>query len=131
MRHDHFRFPDVLLRDEKSKSEHELTCPKPLFDLYHEIERAGDYLIPKNLKEPLGYDVLQKQFSAWRNTLGPHAQKYSFHGLRKLAIIRLAEAGCSDAEIQAITNQTLETVAYYRRGANRKKLSANAFSWRA
>lgn len=128
MRHDQFRFPDVVLRDEKTKCEYEVTCPRPLCDLYREIDREGDYLIAKNLREPLGYDVVQKQFSAWRKTLGPEASKYSFHGLRKLAIIRLAEAGCSDAEIQSITNQTLETVAYYRKGANRKKLSANAFA---
>ena len=29
---------------------------------------------------------------------------------RKLSIIRLAEAGCTDAEIQAITNQSAQTV---------------------
>ena len=56
----------------------------------------------------------------WRTSLGPKAEKYVLHGLRKFAIIRLAEAGCSDAEIQAVTNQSTEMVAYYRARASLK-----------
>lgn len=51
---------------------------------------------------------------------------YSLHGLRKLAIIELAEAGASDAETQAVTGQTAETVGYYRKRANRRRLSKAA-----
>ncbi|WP_097070125.1 site-specific integrase [Rhodobacter maris] len=50
------------------------------------------------------------------------------HGLRKLAIVRLAEAGCSDAQIQSITNQTPEMIAYYRSKANRKRRSKAAMT---
>jgi len=72
------------------------------------------------------YDTVEKSFRAWRAKLGERAKLYSLHGLRKLAIIRLAEAGCTDAEIQAVTNQSPQTVAYYRKRANRKKLSKAA-----
>ena len=48
------------------------------------------------------------------------------HGLRKLAIVRLVEAGCSDAQIQAVTGQSAEMVAYYRKLASRKILSSEA-----
>ncbi|MEP0452270.1 hypothetical protein [Roseibium sp.] len=51
------------------------------------------------------------------------AMVFTMHGLRKLAIIELAEAGASDAEIQAVTNQSAEMVAYYRRRASRLKLT--------
>ena len=46
--------------------------------------------------------------------------------LRKLAIVQLAEVGCSDAEIQAVTNQSAAMVAYYRKKASRFTLSKNA-----
>jgi hypothetical protein len=66
----------------------------------------------------IGWD-LAEQF-------GQPAKPFVLHGSRKLTIVRLAEAGCSDAQIQAITNQSPEMVAYYRKGANRKKLSKDA-----
>ncbi len=69
---------------------------------------------------------MEKQFRKWRETLGDAALPYSMHGLRKLAIIQLAEAGCSDAEIQAVTGQTAAMVAFYRQMASRLKLSKSA-----
>jgi len=47
----------------------------------------------------------------------------SLHGLRKLAVVQLAEAGCSDAEIQAVTGQSPEMVAFYRKDASARALS--------
>jgi hypothetical protein len=38
----------------------------------------------------------------------------------------LAEAGCTDAQIQAISNQSPQKVAQYRKRASRKKLSRAA-----
>lgn len=40
--------------------------------------------------------------------------------------VELAEAGCSDAEIQAVTGQSLETVAKYRKEANQRAMSRTA-----
>jgi hypothetical protein len=83
-------------------------------------------VLAKNLTEPLGYDAVEKSFRRWRDNLGEAAKPYVLHGLRKLAIIRLAKAGCTDAEIQALTNQSPEMVAYYRKKASRKALSKAA-----
>ena len=58
--------------------------------------------------------------------LGDAAQEYVLHGLRKLACVELDEAGSGDAEIQAVTGQSAKTVAYYRRLADKKKLSRSA-----
>lgn len=99
---------------------------KGLQDYLAEFPPVGRFILARNLTETMGYDAVKKQFRAWRKTLGPIANKYSFHGLRKLAIIRLAEAGATDAEIQAITNQSVQTVAYYRKLADRRKLSESA-----
>lgn len=46
----------------------------------------------------------------------------SFHGLRVTAAVMLAEAGCSETEIQSILgHRTVAMSAYYRRQADRQK----------
>ena len=49
-----------------------------------------------------------------------------FHGLRKSAVVLLLEAGCTDAEVSAITGQSREMVEHYGQQVNRKKLAASA-----
>ncbi len=49
-----------------------------------------------------------------------------FHGLRKSAVVMLLEAGCTTAETQAITGQTMEMIEHYARQVNQKKLAASA-----
>ena len=55
------------------------------------------------------------------------ATDYVIHGWRYNAAVALAEAGCSDAEIMAVTgHKTLAMVAKYRAQANQRKLSKQA-----
>jgi integrase len=50
-----------------------------------------------------------------------------FHGLRKAAAVRLAEAGCSTHEIAAITgHETLAMVELYTKGAEQKRRAVAA-----
>lgn len=49
-----------------------------------------------------------------------------FHGLRKSAVVFLLEAGCTDAEVSAITGQSRQMVEHYARQVNRRKLAASA-----
>jgi integrase len=54
----------------------------------------------------------------------PHC---SFHGLRKSASVRLAEAGCTPHEIAAITGHaSLKEIVRYTKTADRKRLAASA-----
>jgi len=49
------------------------------------------------------------------------------HGLRKAAARRLAEAGCTEKEIAAVTGHTtLKEVARYTRAADQNRLAAGA-----
>ncbi|KIC12895.1 hypothetical protein RA19_00370 [Leisingera sp. ANG-M1] len=112
--------------DEKSDERIEVFCPAALRQFIADAPRQGAHVLAKNLTQPRGYYAVSSAFRNWRGKLGPKAKKYVLHGLRKLAIIRLAEAGCSDAEIQAVTNQSPEMVAYYRKKASRKALSRAA-----
>ena len=55
-----------------------------------------------------------------------------FHGLRKSAVVFLLEAGCTDAEVSAITGQSRGMVVHYARQVNQKKLAAAAvLKWQA
>jgi len=49
-----------------------------------------------------------------------------FHGLRKSAVVTLLEAGCTDAEVSAITGQSRAMVEHYARMVNQEKLARSA-----
>lgn len=130
MKWDQFDGEWMKVTDEKGDEQYEVYCPPELRSILPTWGKSGAHIIAKNLSEPVGYDAIQKDFSRWRARLDKQtdgkAKPYVLHGLRKLAIVRLAEGGATDAEIQAITNQSAETVAYYRKRASRKALSRNA-----
>lgn len=126
MRHDHFHGDWMDVMDEKTDTRIEVYSPPGLRAYLGARPKTGAFVLAKNLTEARGYDSVEKAFRAWRTGLGDQAKPYSLHGLRKLAIVRLAEAGCTDAQIQAITNQSAEMVAFYRQRANRKRLSKAA-----
>lgn len=50
------------------------------------------------------------------------------HGLRKSAVCFLLEAGCTAAEVSAITGQTLEMVEHYAADFDRQRLAARAIA---
>ncbi len=66
------------------------------------------------------------RFREWcREARLPHC---SAHGLRKAAASRLAELGCSELEIMAITgHRTMKEVAHYTRAARQRVMAENAF----
>lgn len=51
---------------------------------------------------------------------------YSLHGLRKNAVNRLLEAGCTVPETSAITGQSLQMVEHYARRVQQKSLAQSA-----
>jgi integrase len=73
----------------------------------------------------MNYDQIQKAVHKARKSLG--LSQYSLHGLRYSAAGELAEAGCTDQQIAAITgHKSLSMVRKYSRGANQKKLAKSA-----
>lgn len=49
-----------------------------------------------------------------------------FHGLRKSAVVTLLEAGCTDAEVAAVTGQSRQMVEHYAKQVNQGRLAASA-----
>lgn len=81
--------------------------------------------------------------ASWNGALEPPQQKHGalprphplwpikkaglvFHGLRKSAVVMMLEAGCTDAEVAAVTGQSRKMVEHYSRQVNRGKLGAAA-----
>jgi integrase len=65
------------------------------------------------------------QFRVWCDAAG--LQHCSFHGLRKAACTRLADAGCTAHEIAAISgHKTLKQVEHYTRAADQARLARAA-----
>lgn len=126
MRRDQFSGEWMTVIDEKGNQHLEVYCPPDLQGYLAAMPKRGAHMLASTLREPKGYNSLEKRFRAWRSTLGDSAKPYVLHGLRKLAIVRLAEAGCDDAQIKAVTGRSAETVAYYRKQASRKILSRQA-----
>jgi hypothetical protein len=65
---------------------------------------------------------------ALRGPLAPirEARLSPFQGLRKSAVVTLLEAGCTTAEVQAITGQSMQMVEHYTKQVSQKKLAASA-----
>lgn len=116
----------MTILDEKRNERFEVHAPDGFLAFLSGIPKTGAHIIAKSLRAPVGHQTLSRHFRDWRDGLGPVAKPYVLHGLRKLAIVRLAEAGWTDAEIQAATNQSAQMVAYYRQKANRVALTKNA-----
>ncbi|CAH2603807.1 Tyrosine-type recombinase/integrase [Rhodovastum atsumiense] len=77
---------------------------------------------------PWKADWFKHRFAATRATMGLPTDLH-FHGLRHSAASRLAEAGASDAEIQAITgHRTRAMVAHYTAGARQKSLAKSGMA---
>lgn len=71
-------------------------------------------------------DHFKHVFAATRSKLGLPSSLH-FHGLRHSAASRLAEAGCSHAEIAAITgHKSIAMVSHYAAGARQKSLARTA-----
>lgn len=74
-----------------------------------------------------GRPLTPAAFLAWVKTFGAkHEVKLVPHGLRKNAVNALLEAGCSTAEVGAITGQSLQMVEHYAKGRNQTKLATVA-----
>ena len=85
-------------------------------DLRDELDQPSNslYLIHKADGGPFKSRSLSQLFNL-ECRRHPALADLVFHGLRKAACSRLAEAGCTEHEISSITGQSLTTVVHYTR----------------
>ncbi len=114
---------------EKTGAKISIYCPRRLRDYLGKLPKRGRFIFARNLAQPLGKRTVQKAVEDVREKIGAKdgADRLVIHGWRYTAAVRLAEAGCSDAEIQSVTgHKTLAMVQKYRAAANQKRTSKRA-----
>lgn len=118
---------------EKTEVKISVYCPARLRAYLCSLPRKGRHILAKNLTQPIGKRAVQKAVEEVRAQIGAmHGNKrLVIHGWRYTAARELAEAGCSDTEIQSVTgHKTLAMVQKYRAQANQKAASKRAQSAR-
>lgn len=80
-----------------------------------------------------GLPLKPQTFGNWVTKFGAqHNTHLVPHGLRKNAVIAMLEAGCSVAEVSAVTGQSLQMVEHYAKGRNQERLSTvTVMKWNA
>ena len=83
------------------------------------------YILSDKCGRQVRYDLIQKKILKIKKTLG--LEEDSLHGLRYSAAGELAEAGCTDHKIAAITgHKSLSMIQKNSRGASQKILAKQA-----
>jgi integrase len=123
----HVQFDAILVRQEKSKAFLELPI-HPRLKASLERVPSGQMLF---LVTHGGSGFTAGGFGNWFRdscrTAG--VAERSAHGLRKSAATRLADAGCTEAQIKSVTgHQTSKEVERYTKARDQKRLAKDAFA---
>lgn len=85
--------------------------------------RHGLFVVAQENSKPLGYAIALRDLKEFAHSNGCNVVP---HGLRKNAVNSLLEAGCTVAEVSAITGQSFGIVEHYAKRMNRKEMGAGA-----
>lgn len=123
----HYDGEYVEVLQEKTRAKVWIYCPQKLREHLDGLQRQGKFILAKNLTQAIGYNGIEKRFRRAREMAGKNLAGLVMHGWRYTAAIALAEAGCSDAEIQSVTgHKTTAMVLKYRRQSDQRRLSKQA-----
>jgi integrase len=119
----------VRVRQSKTKKPLTIRMHKALRAQLQARPRSGLLICVNEAGRPLRDQSARYLLQKFAKGLGVHVVP---HGLRKNAVNELLAAGCSIAEVSAITGQTLRMVEYYARGRNQEMLGDSAvLRWEA
>jgi len=119
---------NISVRQQKTGKQMVIPCHSSLKAYLDaaKMKAIGKYIIAK---QDGGRMTPQLFRSYWYRESKAHDFPYKFHGLRKTAAARLAEAGCTPHEIASITgHSTLFMVQKYSEGARQKVLADKALA---
>ena len=129
MRWDDFDGEYMSVVQEKTNARIWVYCPDRLQSYLSNLPHIGTHIVAKNLTEPLDKRTVQTAIEEIRKSIGVMygPDRLVPHGWRYTAARLLADAGCADAEIQAVTgHKTLKMVQKYRAQANQRAASKRA-----
>jgi integrase len=119
----------IQVVQEKTNTKIWIYCPARLQAYLSGLPKRGKFILAKNLTQPFGKRSVQKRIEDVREAIGIKGgtDKLVPHGWRYTAARLLADAGCSDSEIQAVTgHKTLAMVQKYRAQASQKAAGKRA-----
>lgn len=119
---------DGYLHVKQGKTKEDVAIPlyPALQELLNTTPKRGLMILTTKTGRPWSYQNAQHYFRMTKNEAGI---PLVFHGLRKTAAVILAEAGCSDREIGAITgHQSTAMIAHYTKGTKQKRLADAAIA---
>lgn len=118
----------ITLRQSKTGAELSIPAHPDLITALASERRAAVVMCTRPDGAAWKPDHFKHVFTATRRRLGLPDDLH-FHGLRHLAAARMAEAGCTPSEIQAITgHKTLSMITHYSSGARQKTLAKAAMA---
>lgn len=121
----HFQGGYMHVVQEKTGARLSVFCPKRLQVFLEHLPRNGKHILTKNLTQHISKRRVQSLVAEVRKKIA--AEGFVIHGWRYSAAKELAEAGCSDTEIQSVTgHKSLKMVKKYRQQARQKQLSKTA-----
>jgi integrase len=111
------------IRVVQEKTGHEAWIPvhpdlEPLLDVSHDATT----ILVNSRGRPWTSDGFRASFATAKKQAG-WAERATFHGLRKNAVIALLDVGCTTAQVAAITRQSMQMVEHYARRRDQRKLA--------
>ena len=123
MRWDAIRDGLIHVRQEKTGKRLAIPIHRDLATVLDAAPRSAVTIAANSHGRPWTRDGFKATWNKHRPSGAP-----AFHGLRKSAVVMLLEAGCTDAEVRAITGQSQEMIEHYARRVNQGRLALAAMA---
>lgn len=104
------RAGSIELVQEKTGKPLKIPVAVELQTILDQIPKRGLTILAKSTGDPYSYNGIRPKLKTW---IRGHGTEDVMHGLRKNAVNALLYAGCSTAEVSAITGQSLKMVEHY------------------
>lgn len=108
---------------QKTKTRLWISLASELAELLDREPKTSTHILTNAYGRPDTAPALRHRLQAWAKARG---HKVVPHGLRKNAVSALLEAGCTVAEVQAITAHSLQMVEHYGKGRNQRQIGRGA-----
>lgn len=121
----HYDGEFISVIQEKTGTRLDVYCPARLRAYLDALPRRGEYILARDLRNPMTYDQLHKRVMRVRRKAG--LLHLRIHGWRATAAVELREAGNELATIAAVTgHKDMSMVLHYTRDIDQRKLSREA-----
>jgi integrase len=114
---------EIRVYAQKTRSRLWIALSGDLAALLSKAPRPSTAILTNEAGRPWTQSGLRQMLQAWALKRG---EKIVPHGLRKNAVIALLEAGCTVAEVSAITAHSIAMVEHYAKGRNQRRIGRAA-----